>query len=218
MSTRHKSGRSEKDIPPSHYHGLNYDHLGRFSSYWHQIEEITRGQPANVLEVGVGTGFVQRYLLHNQVAVVTMDINPALRPDVIGDVCSLPFRSDAFDAVLCAEVLEHMPFEDSARALQELARVARDRVVISVPDRTPALRFHLGMSGLFQTEAFLPLPGLTCPWKLLGADHEWELGMAGYPVRRLVQVSRRAGLALTRTFRVLHNPSSRVFVLRKVPV
>jgi SAM-dependent methyltransferase len=44
---------------------------------------------------------------------------------------SLPFPDDAFDLVLCLEVLEHVP--EPAGALRELARVAGERLVISVP-------------------------------------------------------------------------------------
>jgi 2-polyprenyl-3-methyl-5-hydroxy-6-metoxy-1,4-benzoquinol methylase len=43
----------------------------------------------------------------------------------------LPFDDDAFDLVLCLEVLEHIP--DPASALRELARVAGSRLVVSVP-------------------------------------------------------------------------------------
>lgn len=46
-------------------------------------------------------------------------------------VHDLPYPDDAFDLVLCLEVLEHL--EDPAAALTELTRVSRSDVVISVP-------------------------------------------------------------------------------------
>jgi ubiquinone/menaquinone biosynthesis C-methylase UbiE len=47
------------------------------------------------------------------------------------DIHNLPFRDDGFDVVLCSETLEHVP--DLPRATQELLRVARKAVVITVP-------------------------------------------------------------------------------------
>ncbi len=43
----------------------------------------------------------------------------------------LPFKGRSFDFVLCTEVLEHVP--DWAKALRELQRVARKKILITVP-------------------------------------------------------------------------------------
>jgi SAM-dependent methyltransferase len=50
---------------------------------------------------------------------------------VQGSALTLPFTDDSFDLVLCIEVLEHLP--DPEQALREIARVASDAVVVSVP-------------------------------------------------------------------------------------
>lgn len=50
---------------------------------------------------------------------------------VVGDAGMLPLPDAAADLVLCIEVLEHLPAVDPAVA--ELARIARDRCVVSVP-------------------------------------------------------------------------------------
>jgi SAM-dependent methyltransferase len=50
---------------------------------------------------------------------------------VRGSALALPFAAKSFDAVLCLEVLEHL--EHPGLALRELARVARRRVILSVP-------------------------------------------------------------------------------------
>jgi len=49
----------------------------------------------------------------------------------VDDIYALPYDDDAFDLVLCLEVLEHLPKPDDA--LAALARVARDRLIFSVP-------------------------------------------------------------------------------------
>lgn len=43
----------------------------------------------------------------------------------------LDFENDSFDTVVCLEVLEHL--EDPEKALRELVRVGRKRVIITVP-------------------------------------------------------------------------------------
>ncbi|MBN1792594.1 class I SAM-dependent methyltransferase [Candidatus Woesearchaeota archaeon] len=47
------------------------------------------------------------------------------------DIHSLPFKNDKFDVVLCSETLEHVT--DWHKAVDELLRVARKAVVITVP-------------------------------------------------------------------------------------
>ncbi len=48
-----------------------------------------------------------------------------------GNIFALPFREGTFDLVTAIEILEHLM--DPAAALDEIRRVARDRVVVSVP-------------------------------------------------------------------------------------
>ena len=49
----------------------------------------------------------------------------------VGDIYNIDFPDDSFDVVYSFEVLEHLHEPD--RALRELARVARQHVVLSVP-------------------------------------------------------------------------------------
>jgi SAM-dependent methyltransferase len=49
------------------------------------------------------------------------------------DLMALPVAEEAVDTVLAIHVLEHLPAEASARALMQLRRVARRRVVVAVP-------------------------------------------------------------------------------------
>jgi SAM-dependent methyltransferase len=54
-----------------------------------------------------------------------------------GDVTRLPFRDGAFDAVICSEVLEHIP--ESRKAIEELVRVLKPGrpLAVSVPRFLP---------------------------------------------------------------------------------
>jgi SAM-dependent methyltransferase len=52
-----------------------------------------------------------------------------------GDVTALPFQDEAFDLVVCSEVLEHVP--NWGRAVSEIYRILKRRgeVVITTPNR-----------------------------------------------------------------------------------
>lgn len=109
------------------------------------ILELVRGTGARqVLDVGCGEGFTMREVRKSgeKVAMVGVDFSPtalawnqaqhmAQSPLNVADVHHLPFCDSSFDLVLCLEVLEHLP--DSALGLQELLRVSRDYVLVSVP-------------------------------------------------------------------------------------
>ena len=50
-----------------------------------------------------------------------------------GSILELPFQNNSFDYVLCVDVLEHLANADRAKAISELVRVAKEKVVISCP-------------------------------------------------------------------------------------
>lgn len=81
-----------------------------------------------VLDVATGGGHVARRLREAGATVVTVDQAPGMRPDVIGPAESLPFADASFDTVACRLGAHH--FADVLAALREMARVARESVVI----------------------------------------------------------------------------------------
>lgn len=105
-----------------------YDIKERWMSYWYQINEVLRTKARKVLEVGVGNKTISNYLKERGIKVTTVDINPSLNPDHVCDVAELTkiFKPKTFDAVLCAEVLEHLPFIKFRKALGELYEVSRE--------------------------------------------------------------------------------------------
>lgn len=73
---------------------------------------------------------------------VRVDLDPAVRPDVVAPMHDLPFADGAIDAVFTAHTLEHIEPRQVPVALRELARVLRSKgvVVIQVPDLQAAAR------------------------------------------------------------------------------
>ena len=103
-----------------------------------QIAAIAEAARGRVLEVGCGNGAVAEALAqaHAVVAVdVTLGSTAATRSRTGATVAraglpALPFADRAFDTVVCAHTLEHIP--DLYAAAAELRRVAR-RAIIVVP-------------------------------------------------------------------------------------
>jgi SAM-dependent methyltransferase len=120
-----------------HHRSRAYNTKERFCSFWHQLDETLSFRPFTVLEVGPGDGLVTQQLRRAGLEVTTLDLDPALNPDVVGSATELPFADGSFDVVICCEVLEHLPFEESRLAMAEIARVSRAGSVISVPDNRP---------------------------------------------------------------------------------
>ena len=96
------------------------------------VARVPGGVAGDVLDLGAGTGAASRAATAAGAArVVAIDLSAGLLavnastrpPAVIGDARVLPFCDHAFDAVIAAFSLNHMP--DPAVALSESARVLR---------------------------------------------------------------------------------------------
>ena len=93
------------------------------------------------LEVGAGEGVISVLMQQRFGTCVALDLPDArlrehwrARPGpayLHGDALRLPFRDEAFDLVVCVEVLEHL--QDPAAGLRELARVSSRHLLLSVP-------------------------------------------------------------------------------------
>jgi ubiquinone/menaquinone biosynthesis C-methylase UbiE len=80
------------------------------------------------LDVATGGGHVARRLREAGINVVTIDPAPGMRPDVVSRGEDLPFADATYDLVACRVAAHH--FDDVEKALAEMARVSRDRVIV----------------------------------------------------------------------------------------
>jgi ubiquinone/menaquinone biosynthesis C-methylase UbiE len=80
------------------------------------------------LDVATGGGHVARRLRKAGINVVTVDPAPGMQPDVVSRGEDLPFADESFDVVACRVAAHH--FDDVEKALFEMARVSRDRVIV----------------------------------------------------------------------------------------
>ena len=80
------------------------------------------------LDVATGGGHVARRLRDAGLQVVTADPAPGMRADVLCRAEDLPFAEGSFDVVVTRIAPHH--FDDVAAAVREMARVARDLVLV----------------------------------------------------------------------------------------
>lgn len=80
------------------------------------------------LDVATGGGHVARRLREVGINVVTLDPAPGMQPDVVSRGEDLPFADESFDVVACRVAAHH--FDDVEKAVHEMARVSRDRVIV----------------------------------------------------------------------------------------
>ena len=80
------------------------------------------------LDVATGGGHVARRLREAGIEVVTSDPAPGMQPDVVNRAEELPFADSSFDVVACRVAAHH--FEDVQAAVGEMARVAREQVLV----------------------------------------------------------------------------------------
>lgn len=106
--------------------------------------------PAKILDAGCGTGGLAKDCAYYGY-VAAIDINPtaikfARRKNISSvkkaSVCSLPFKSNYFDAVLCLDVLYHRDVPDDQEAVRECYRVLKPKGMMIL--RVPAFEFLRG--------------------------------------------------------------------------
>jgi SAM-dependent methyltransferase len=135
---------------------------------------------ARVLDAGCGEGVLVEEF-HDRLRIEGLDPNYRSAHVTQGSLVELPYADATFDRALCLDVLEHLPFDDQARALAELHRVlAPDgELLVTVPNLAHLQsRVHFLLQGrLIRTANTAKHPG-------------------DRPIGEYLELARRAGFTL----------------------
>jgi SAM-dependent methyltransferase len=204
----------EKQVDRSHYDFAHYMTKERWCSVWHQLDEIQKLDPANVLEVGPGPGLLKMVAACFGRKIETLDLDPELKPDHVGSITAMPFANGAYDAVCAFQVLEHFPYDVSLEAFAEMLRVSARHVLISLPDAQVVWRYQAHLPRIGSLDVLVPRPRFRAPVHLSDREHFWEINKREYPISRIV-TDFGVKARLIRTFRVRENPYHRFFVFTR---
>ncbi len=118
------------------------------------VNVLARTAPTSILELGCGEGYLLEKIYHRLLHVKLLGLDNAeaaltegrrLFPSLhlqSGDIYHINQPDHSWDVVIASEVLEHLSHPE--RALQELKRVAKRYVLLSVPNEP---WFRLGNLG-----------------------------------------------------------------------
>ncbi|MBA3244064.1 MAG: methyltransferase domain-containing protein [Actinobacteria bacterium] len=134
------------------------------------------------LDVATGGGHVARRLREAGFEVVSADPAPGMKADVICPAEHLPFADSSFDLVVTRIAPHH--FEDIALAVAEMARVARERLIVE--------------DTLYVSEVVEEAERLRDPTHVSSySEHEWRsfLEAAGLQIEAVETYEKRHPLA-----------------------
>lgn len=122
-----------------------------------RLKKLLPPGPGKMLDLGCGLGYLTETLGQGFIAVgLESDLHACrlncqrrtgLMVNAFAD--ATPFRTAAFDLIICSEVLEHLPPDQVGRAVAEMARVLRPggRALFTVPS-LEGLRAHSRLRNL----------------------------------------------------------------------
>ena len=181
---------------------------------------------ARVLDVGAGSGQYRSFFVHCEYRAHDFAQEPATighytELDYWSDIIMIPVESESFDAVLCTEVLEHVP--EPLKAIVEIARIIKPggRLFLTAPlgsflHQEP-YHFYGGYTPYFYRK-FLPAAGLEVEslepnqgfFSLFGQEAQRYATILKGPAVKGLPLSQRAMVMLAR---LLMLPLARILPL-----
>jgi hypothetical protein len=177
----------------------------RVVQQWKQLELLATLDCHKVLEVGPGFGLVTSLMVNSGYEVHTLDVLPRAFaypavPHLQKDLREVTGEDIAgFDAILCCETLEHLPWEATGAALSIFRASGARHLIVSVPymgfqvafdfylNRTTA-RQQFSLKKLLWLKRFAPEPP---------GGHQWEIGYKGHSLRVWEDRLKAAGWSIT---------------------
>lgn len=196
MINNQSKGRSRKEescLDRFNYFNDQYFSYEQLITQSEQIRQVINSKKKKILEIGKGNGFVSDFLKKAKREVVTFDINAKLEPEVCGDIINLNkyFKKNEFEFVLCAEVLEHLPFSFCEQAIRNISQITSELALVSLPRAQKTIfdfQFILKMPKMKYKEGGIFLSLGRQP---VLSEHHWELDSSAITSLRNIKVILR---------------------------
>jgi len=120
----------------------SFDRYSRYGAIARAVEANLGPGAHTVLDVGDNSAYLETFAPDLRVVSVDQEINPRPLPGLrlaVADGARLPIASGSVDAVVSSDALEHVVPEGRPQFIAEMARCARDLVVLAAPFDTPGV-------------------------------------------------------------------------------
>lgn len=208
-----RTNEQEANLSWDLYFNEGYFSKEQWLSHLCQINTVKSIQPESVLEIGCGNGIVTSMLKnHHNIETTTFDINANLKPDVLGSITELSrvLNNKTYELILCAEVLEHLPFELFDICLEEINKTSIKYVVLTLPI---AGRYPIFMHGRIYRKSFnwrLRIPSSKIP-----DEHHWEINSSKNTNLKTIKEKINKYFDIKKSCYVDGHPRHYLFVLEK---
>ena len=209
----------ERSVNQEAYHSESYLGKKQWASFLFQVKTIYKTLPPasehSILEIGRGSGFVNAILKELGYETASLDINDHLNPTYVGDISAKNFRLHRkYDFILCAEVLEHIPFEKFDICLENISNLTDGMVLITLPDFKFPFKLSLSIGGSVGEHSLdFYIPRII--EKQLPEVHFWELNYANYCKTDEITVHISKYFDVLENGRLRENPYHWYFLLKK---
>jgi SAM-dependent methyltransferase len=201
-------------VNKNHYLTEEYLGIERFNSLQSQFRLCMQGAPGDTfLEVGPGPGLLVGLLKHFGREITTVDFAEDVKPDYVATLPNLPFDNGSFDVVCAFEVLEHIPWDLVPLCVDEMRRISRKKILISLPNQSNLFEKEISLNITVGNKHF----GTTLWKKRLTKitnpeEHFWEIGYGDISLDKTVELFKNLGFRVN-TFFV--EPWFQFFILNK---
>lgn len=180
--------------------------------YWRQasLVENFASNSSQLVEIGVGSAFLQNYLKARGRNVISVDIDENKNPDFVSDASQFNFGSLKPDCILAFEVFEHIPYPLFQRVVTNIARAEPSVIIFSLPRSVRYLvQFRLKLPKIPPLEANITIPKR----KILTPNHFWELSMFGGTAKGVVEGDQKGVVGVNQ---IIHTFNDNGYSVKKV--
>jgi ubiquinone/menaquinone biosynthesis C-methylase UbiE len=146
----------------------NNEHTSKRENERRALREFLSAGVKSVLDIPVGTGTFFPIYRELGLKVTGMDVSPEMMaqatakdPDievVYGDILDIPMPEKFVDAVVCIRLLALIDQDSMVKAMMEMGRVARERIIVSLytgPQRERHSRHFVHLASEFEDAAII---------------------------------------------------------------
>ncbi len=203
------------------YVNKRYISISRLHAYLEQFKLIDDSGTKKILEVGKGPGIFESIAKSAGYEYISVDHDIYTRPNIVSDVTGLPLKDNSFDYVYCCQVLEHLTFDKFSKSLSELYRIAKTKIIISLPDNRKFFRigFHVSKLHIIKKVFSIPRTGKDITIDTHGS-HYWEVGDNRFKncvsEKEIINLLYKSlNIEKIHHYRFFERPYQHFFVLRK---